>query len=253
MQLKNKRGLVIGVANGKSIAAGCARAFSEAGASLALTYQNDKAKQYVAAVADEVQAEALLPLDVADDAQFDAVFDWIEQNWGQLDFVLHSIAFCQRDDLHDRISNTSRAGFSQAMDISCYSLIGAARRAAPLMKDGGCLLTLSYIGGERVVGTYNIMGPVKAALEGVSKYLAADLGPSGIRVNTLSPGPIRTRAASGVLDFDDILDDTVKRAPMQELVTTDSVGAYAAFLVSDAARQVTGDTIHIDGGFHIMA
>lgn len=251
--IDGKRGLVVGIANEHSIAAGCARAFHHAGAQLAVTYLNDKAKPYVQPVADAVSADLVLPLDVNDDAQLDSVFERIEAQWGGLDFLLHSIAYCPMEDLHGRVTDCSRAGFAQAMDISCHSFIRMARGAEPLMKDGGCLLTVSYYGADKVVDHYNIMGPVKAALEATVRYLAAELGPKGIRVNALSPGPLKTRAASGIAYFDQLIDEARSRAPERRLVTIDDVGNMATGLVSDAARNVTGNISYVDAGYHVMA
>lgn len=251
--LKGKRGLVVGIANEHSIAAGCARAFHNAGAQLAVTYLNDKSKPYVQPVAEEVNAALLLPLDVEDDAQLDAVFERLETDWGKLDFLLHSIAYCPQEDLHGRVTDCSRAGFAQAMDISCHSFIRMARKAEPLMQNGGCLLTVSYYGSEKVVDHYNVMGPVKAALEASVRYLAAELGPGGIRVNALSPGPLKTRAASGIAFFDKLIDDARDRAPQRRLVTIEDVGNMAVGLASDAARNVTGNISYVDAGYHVMA
>ncbi|MBA6291304.1 enoyl-ACP reductase FabI [Colwellia sp. MB3u-70] len=251
--LEGKRGLVVGIANEQSIAAGCAKAFSLAGAKLAITYLNEKSKAYVEPVATEVNAEMLLPLDVQDDSQLEAVFQRIATTWGELDFILHSIAYCPKDDLHGRVTDCSRIGFSQAMDISCHSFIRMARQAEPLMKNGGCLLTVSYYGAEKVVENYNIMGPVKAALESSVRYLAAELGPAGIRVNALSPGPLQTRAASGIAFFDELINDARARAPMRQLVTIEDVGNVATSLVSDAAKSVTGNITFVDAGYHLLA
>lgn len=251
--LEGKRGLVIGIANEHSIAAGCARAFQQAGAQLAVTYRNEQAKPYVQPVAQEVNADILLPLDVEDDAQLDAVFERIEADWGKLDFLLHSIAYCPKDDLHGRVTDCSREGFSQAMDVSCHSFIRLARKAEPLMKQGGCLLTVSYYGAEKVVDHYNIMGPVKAALEATVRYLAAELGPSGIRVNALSPGPLKTRAGSGIAFFDELIDEARERAPQRRLVTIEDVGNMAVALASDGARNVTGNIAFVDAGYHVMS
>ena len=251
--LEGKRGLVVGIANEQSIAAGCAKAFSLAGAKLAITYINEKSKAYVEPVATEVNAEMLLPLDVRDDSQLEAVFQRIATTWGELDFILHSIAYCPKDDLHGRVTDCSRIGFSQAMDISCHSFIRMARKAEPLMKNGGCLLTVSYYGAEKVVEHYNIMGPVKAALESSVRYLAAELGPAGIRVNALSPGPLQTRAASGIAFFDELINDARARAPMRQLVTIEDVGNVATSLVSDAAKSVTGNITFVDAGYHVLA
>jgi enoyl-[acyl-carrier protein] reductase I len=251
--LEGKRGLVVGIANEQSIAAGCAKAFSLAGAKLAITYINEKSKAYVEPVATEVNAEMLLPLDVRDDSQLEAVFQHIATTWGELDFILHSIAYCPKNDLHGRVTDCSRIGFSQAMDISCHSFIRMARKAEPLMKNGGCLLTVSYYGAEKVVEHYNIMGPVKAALESSVRYLAAELGPAGIRVNALSPGPLQTRAASGIAFFDELINDARARAPMRQLVTIEDVGNVATSLVSDAAKSVTGNITFVDAGYHLLA
>lgn len=251
MPLSHKRGLIVGIANEQSIAAGCAAAFAKAGARLAVTYMNDRALPHVQPVARAVQAEMLLPLDLADTAQLDAVFAALTSRWGRLDFLLHSVAFCPRDDLHGRVTDCSAAGFAQAMDISCHSFLRLAQRAEPLMAAGGSLMTVSYYGAEKVVDHYNIMGPVKAALEAVTRHVAAELGPQGIRANVLSPGPIATRAAGGIDQFDALMEDARSRAPERRLVTIDEVGAVAAFLASDAASGVTGTVTHIDGGRHV--
>ncbi|MEO1223764.1 MAG: enoyl-ACP reductase FabI [Pseudomonadota bacterium] len=251
--LAGKKGLVVGIANQHSIAAGCASAFAAAGAELAVTYLNDKAKPYVEPVAEAVGSEIFMPLDVEADGQLDAVFDAIEQRWGRLDFVLHSIAYCPIEDLHGRVIDCTHDGFARAMDVSVHSFVRMAKRAEPLMDEGGCLLTVSYYGAEKVVDHYNIMGPVKAALEAVTRYMAAELGPKGIRVNALSPGPIATRAASGIAHFDALIDEARERAPQQRLVTLEEVGAMAACLVSGFARSVTGNVAYIDGGYHVMS
>ncbi|SFU21753.1 enoyl-ACP reductase FabI [Sedimentitalea nanhaiensis] len=250
--LSGKVGLVVGVANNHSIAAGCARAFAASGAELAITYQNDKARKHVQPVAEAVGAGIFSPLDVTDADQTDAVFDTIRKKWGRLDFLVHSIAFCPRDDLHGRVVDCSQQGFALAMDISVHSLIRLAKQAEPLMADGGTILTVSYHGADKVVDHYNIMGPVKAALESTARYLSVDLGGKNIRVNTLSPGPLETRAASGIDHFDALIDDARKRAPLHRLTTIEEVGAMAACLVSDFARSVSGNTAYIDGGHHVV-
>lgn len=251
--LQGKKGLVIGVANEHSIAAGCAKAFHAAGADVALTYLNEKSKPFVEPVAKAVNAPIFEPLDVTEESALDRLFAQIESEWGKLDFVLHSIAWCPKDDLHGRIADCSEKGFAEAMDVSVHSFIRMARLAEPLMKQGGCLLTVSYYGGEKVVDQYNIMGPVKAALEATARGLAAELGQKGIRVNTLSPGPVKTRAASGIAHFDALIDEAKRRAPTGRLVTIEEVGNMAACLVSDHARSVTGNVSYIDGGYHIMS
>lgn len=251
--LAGRRGLVVGVANGQSIASGCARAFRAAGAEVGLTYLNDRALPHVRPVADEIGTAFLRPLDVADDAQLDDVFDHIATTWGGLDFLLHSIAYCPKDGLHGRVTDCSRAGFAEAMDISCHSFIRMVRKAEPLMANGGTALTVSYYGAEKVVDHYNVMGPVKAALEASVRYLAAELGPKDIRVHAISPGPLMTRAASGIDHFDALIDEARARAPERRLVTIDDVGAMAAGLVSDAMRNVTGNIAYVDAGYHVMS
>lgn len=251
--LEGKRGLVIGIANEHSIAAGCAQAFVREGAELAVTYLNDKARPYVEPVASDLNASLFMPLDVTSDTEMDALFAAIAAKWGQLDFLLHSVAYCPQDDLHGGVVDCSREGFGAAMDISVHSFIRLARRARPLMKKGGCLLTVSYYGAEKVVDHYNVMGPVKAALEASVKYMAAELGPEGIRVNALSPGPLMTRAASGIAHFDALIDEARARAPQHRLVTIEDVGNMAAGLASDAARNVTGNISYVDAGYHVMS
>jgi enoyl-[acyl-carrier protein] reductase I len=257
--LRGKRGLVIGIANDASIAAGCARAFAGAGATLAATYLNDKALPHVRAVTETLNrdgtggAPLLLPCDVRIPGQLEAVFDRIRTQWGGLDFLLHAIAFAPVEDLHGRVVDCSAAGFGLAMDVSCHSFLSMAHLAEPLMPRGGCLLTVTFFGSERVVAHYNLMGPVKAALESAVRYTAAELGAKGIRAHAISPGPIRTRAASGLDRFDDMLAAAAAATPEHQLVDIDDVGALAAFLVSDAARRITGTIIPVDGGQHVMA
>jgi len=253
MNLKGKVGLITGIANGHSVAAGCARAMAAEGAQLACTYLDDRTKDFAGAVFEEVGAALILPLDVRSDEALDAVFAAVEAEWGRLDFLLHSIAFCRKDDLHGPVVECSRDGFAEAMDISCHSLIRMAHRARPLMREGGSIITVTYHGADQVVDHYNIMGPVKAALESSARYLAAGLGAEGIRVNAISPGPISTRAASGIDHFSDLIDDAVARAPEHKLVTVEQVGALAAFLAGDAAAAITGGLHYVDGGFNIIA
>lgn len=251
--LAGKKGLVIGIANDKSIAWGCARAFHDAGAELAVTYLNAKAEPYVRPLAEQVKAPIIMPLDVMVDGQLEAVFEAVEKKWGKLDFLLHSIAFAPKDDLHGRVVDCSRDGLMLAMDVSCHSFIRMARLAEPLMTDGGALLTMSYHGANKVVENYNMMGMVKAALEAAVREMASELGEKGIRVNALSPGPVATRAASGIPNLEKLLDEAKKRSPEHELISTESIGAYARFLVSEESRFVTGSVAYVDAGLNIMA
>lgn len=250
--LAGKKGLVVGIANDQSIAYGCARAFRDAGAELAVTYVNAKAEQYVRPLAEELGSPIILPCDVREPGQLEAVFAQIEQQWGRLDFVLHSIAYAPKEDLHNRLTDSSQAGFAMAMDVSCHSFIRMARLSEPLMRDGGCLLTVTFYGSEKVVEHYNLMGPVKAALESSVRYLAAELGGKRIRVHALSPGPLKTRAASGLDRFDELMDRARDQAPQHVLATIEDCGNVAAFLASDAARALTGNIEYIDGGYHVM-
>jgi enoyl-[acyl-carrier protein] reductase I len=250
--LEGKRGLVVGIANDSSIAYGCAKAFRALGAELAVTYLNAKAERHVKPLADELEASLFLPLDVMNEGELEAVFAAIQEKWGNLDFVLHSIAFAPREDLHARVIDSSQAGFLLAMDVSCHSFVRMAKLAEPLMAEGGCLQTVTFYGGEKVVEHYNLMGPVKAALESVTRYMAAELGAKGIRVHALSPGPLATRAASGIDGFDELMARTAERVPTHHLVTIEDVGAYAAFLASDAAKSLTGSVAFIDGGYNIV-
>ncbi|TVQ34373.1 MAG: enoyl-[acyl-carrier-protein] reductase FabI [Wenzhouxiangella sp.] len=250
--MQGKKGLVVGIANDQSIAWGCARVFREQGAELAITYQNDKAEPHVRPLAERLQAPIIMPLDVRDEQQHEALFNAIQERWGRLDFVVHSIAFAPKNDLHGRVTDSSLQGFLLAMDVSCHSLIRLVRSAEPLMKDGGAVLAMSYYGAQRVVTNYNIMGPVKAALEAVVRYQAVELGGAGIRVNALSPGPVKTRAASGLKDFDELMRKAAEKAPLHQLLTAEQIGETAAFLVSDRATSLSGQVIHIDGGYNIL-
>ncbi len=245
------KGLVVGVANENSIAWGCALAFDADGAELAITYQNDKARGYVAPLTEIVKPSIFMQLDVIQDNQMTALFDAIRKKWGKLDFILHSIAYAPKADLQGRVIDSSSNGFSMAMDISCHSLIRLAKAAEPLMEDGGCILTMSYYGAEKVIDNYNIMGPVKAALEATVRSLAVELGPKNIRVNALSPGPVKTRAASGLAHFDELMLKAAEKSPIHQLVTIDQIGETAAFLVSSRAQQITGQVIYVDNGANI--
>jgi enoyl-[acyl-carrier protein] reductase I len=251
--LSGRKGLVVGIANQHSIAYGCSRMFRSCGAELAVTWLNDKARPYVEPLARELSATIMMPLDVEQAGATEAVFDAIRKQWGRLDFLLHSIAYAPAADLRGRVADTSREGFARAMDISCHSFMRMARLAEPLMDKGGTLLTMTYLGAEEVVPHYGVMGPVKAALEAAVRYLATELGPRDIRVNAVSPGPINTRAASGIPNFEQLLAQARSRAPLPREVEIDDVGSLCAFLVSDAAQAITGDIHYVDGGLHILA
>ncbi len=252
LDLNGKRALVIGIANDQSIAWGVARALHSAGAQIAATYLNEKAEPHVRPLAESIGAEIILPLNVEDDTQLDGLFEALAAKWGRLDILVHSVAFAPLDDLHGRVVDSSRAGFLRAMDISVHSFIRLVKRAEPLMKEGGSCLTMSFYGAEKVVSSYNLMGPVKAALEATVRELASELGTRGVTVNALSPGAMATRAASGIEDFDAMMAEAAERAPLHRLATIEDVGACAAFLASPAARNVTGSVIYVDAGYHIM-
>jgi enoyl-[acyl-carrier protein] reductase I len=250
--LKGKRGIIVGIANDQSIAWGCAKAFRALGAELAVTYLNDKAKKFVEPLAHELDATIVMPLNVSADGQMEALFQRVKSEWGQLDFLVHSIAFSPKEALAGRVVDVPRDGFLTTMDVSCWSFIRMAKLAEPLMKRGGTIFTMTYYGSQMVVKNYNIMGVAKAALECAVRYMAAELGPKGIRVHAISPGPLATRAASGIPEFDALLDKAKAKAPTRSLVSIDDVGAATAFLAHDAARLITGETLYIDGGYHII-
>jgi len=251
--LEGRKALVVGIANESSIAYGCARAFRQLGADLAVTYLNEKARPHVEPLARELEASLVLPLDVAQPGQLESVFDAVARSWGRIDILVHSIAWAPKDDLQGGLLDCSADGFGKAIDVSCHSFIRMARLAAPLMKDGGTLFAMSYYGANRVVPNYNVMGPVKAALEASCRYLAYELGPKGIRVHPISPGPLKTRAASGLKDFDLLLTEAAERAPLGELVDIMDVGYTCAYLSTPYARRMSGETIYVDGGVHIIA
>tara|TARA_B100000029_G_scaffold515866_1_gene625094 strand:+ start:1943 stop:2779 length:837 start_codon:yes stop_codon:yes gene_type:complete len=250
--MAGKRGLVMGVANDRSLAWGIARSAAEHGAELAFTYQGEALAKRVGPLAESVGSNLLLPCDVSDDVALDSVFSDIENRWGGLDFVVHAIAFSDKEELKGRYVDTSAENFSQTMQISCYSFTAVCRRAASLMKEGGSLLTLSYYGAERVIPHYNVMGVAKAALEASVRYIAADLGGDGIRVNAISAGPIKTLAASGVGDFRYILKWNELNSPLQRNVTIEDVGGAALYLLSDLSSGVTGEIHHVDAGYHVV-
>lgn len=247
-----KKGLIIGVANERSIAWAIAKALHQGGAELAFTFQGEALERRVRPLADSVGSKIVEPLNVTDDAQLDQLFDKIRGTWDGLDFLIHSVAFANREDLDGRFVNTSRAGFALALDISAYSLVACAKRAEPLMTNGGSIVTLSYYGAEKVVPNYNVMGVAKAALEASVRYLAYDLGPKKIRVNAISAGPVKTLAAAGIRDFRHMLAAAQEKTPLKETITAEDAGGLAAFLCSSGGLHVTGTTMYVDSGAHIM-
>jgi enoyl-[acyl-carrier protein] reductase I len=251
--LKGAKALVTGIANQQSIAYGCASAFRTLGADVAITYINEKTKSYVEPLAKELEAPIFMPLDVSHEGELEAVFERIASDWGRLDIVVHALAYAPREDLQGGLLNCSAEGFKVAMDVSCHSFVRMARLAAPLMTQGGALFAMSYHGANKVVPNYNVMGPVKAALEACCRYLGYELGPKGIRVHAISPGPLKTRAASGLKDFEQLLNEAAHRAPLGELVDIMDVGYTCAFLATPLARRLTGATLYVDGGVNIMA
>src|SRR6266480_413452 len=250
--LEGKKGLIVGIANEQSIAWGCAKAFRGLGAELAVTYLNEKAKKHVEPLAQALEAPIFMPLDVMVEGEIEKVFERIGKEWGQLDFLLHSIAFSPKGALHGRVVDVDREGFQKTMDVSCWSFMRMAHLAEPLMKNGGTMFTMTYYGSQMVVKNYNVMGVAKAALEAAVRYIAAELGPKGIRVHAISPGPLATRAASGIPEFDELMDKAQSQAPTRSLVSIDDVGKATAFLALDGAKLITGSVLYIDGGYHII-
>ncbi len=251
LDLGGRKGLVVGIANEHSLAWSAAQHFRNAGAELAVTYLNEKAKPFVEPLASDLAAPIFLPCDVSVPGQLESVFDAIETQWGRLDFIFHSIAWARKEDLHGRLTDCSAEGFAESMLVSCHSFIRMAKLAEPLMDRGGSLTTLSFFGAERVVDHYNVMGPVKAALEASVRYLAHELGASNIRVNAISAGAVKTRAASGIEHFDELLNESMRKAPLRRTVDASEVGRAALFLASDHASGITGELLHVDAGFHV--
>jgi len=251
--LKGKKALIFGVANEDSIAYGCAKAFRSVGADLAMSWLNEKARRFVEPLAQEVEAAITGAVDVSLPGQLEAMFDQVRDQWGQLDILVHSIAFAPKEDLQGGLLNCSAEGFAKAMDVSCHSFVRMAKLAAPLMTEGGTMFAMSYYGANRVVPNYNVMGPVKAALEAACRYLAYELGPRGIRVHAISPGPLKTRAASGLKDFERMLNEAAHKAPLGELVDIMDVGYACAYLATPFARRVTGGLVYVDGGANLIA
>ncbi len=250
--LEGKYGLIMGVANDRSIAWGIAQQAAKHGATMAFTYQGEALEKRVRPLAESVQSPLVLSCDVTDEASLDGVFDEIKKTWGRLDFVVHAIAFSDKEELKGRYVETSRANFLRSLDISCFSFTDVCRRAEPLMTDGGSLVTLSYLGAERVVPHYNVMGVAKAALETSVRYLAVDMGAKNIRVNAISAGPIKTLAASGIGDFRYILKWNELNAPMDRVVTIEDVGKSGLYFISDLSSGVTGEVHHVDCGYHVV-
>jgi enoyl-[acyl-carrier protein] reductase I len=250
--MAGKRGLIMGVANERSIAWGIAKALSEAGAELAFTYQGEAFGKRVLPLAESLGSDFMVDVDVTDDASLDRAFGELEAKWGKLDFIVHAIAFSDKNELTGRFVNTSRENFKTSLDISCYSLIEVARRAAPMMTDGGTILTLTYQGSNRVTPFYNVMGVAKAALEAAVRYLANDLGPDGIRVNAISPGPMKTLAGAAIGGARKTFRQTEANSPMRANATLESIGATAVYLASDGGACTTGEIIRVDGGYHVL-
>ena len=251
--LAGQKALVVGVANDQSIAYGCAKAFRTVGAELAITWLNERARPYVEPLAQGLGAPITGALDVSAPGQLEAIFDRIRTDWGKIDILVHSIAFAPKEDLQGGLLNCSADGFAKAMDVSCHSFVRMAKLAVPLMPDGGSMFAMSYYGANRVVANYNVMGPVKAALEAACRYLAYELGPQGIRVHAISPGPLKTRAASGLKDFELLLNEAAEKAPLGELVDIMDVGFACAYLATSLAKRITGGTVYVDGGANIVA
>lgn len=250
--LAGQRALIVGIANDRSLAYGCARWLKQAGAELAITYLNDKARPYVEPLAQQLEASICAPLDVTQPEQLEQLFALIDQRWGGLESLVHSIAFATKEDLHGPLVDCSASGFGLAMDISCHSLLRLARLAAPRMKAGGSITTMTFVGARRVIPNYGVMGPVKAALEATVRQLAVELGPRRIRVNAISPGPVKTRAASGIKDFEQLFQQVSGELPLQEAISPDDVGATCAWLTSPAAAHVTGTILPVDSGWEIV-
>jgi enoyl-[acyl-carrier protein] reductase I len=250
--MSGKRGLVMGIANNRSIAWGIAKAAADQGAELAFTYQGDALKKRVEPLAAEAGAKHVLPCDVSDDASVDAVFETLKSSWGTLDFVVHAIAYSNKEELDGRYVDTTADNFTKTLLISCYSFTAIARRAEKLMSNGGSLLTLTYYGAEKVMPHYNVMGVAKAALEASVRYLAEDLGRQKIRVNAISAGPIKTLAASGIADFRYILKWNEYNSPLRRTVSIEDVGGAGLYLLSDLSRGVTGEVHHVDAGYHVV-
>jgi enoyl-[acyl-carrier protein] reductase I len=249
LDLSRRKGLVVGIANEHSLAWAAAQHFRNAGGELAITYLNDKAKPFVEPLARQINADIFLPCDVTKPSQLESLFEAIKAKWGRLDFLFHSIAWARKDDL--RLVDCSADGFAESMLVSCHSFIRMSKLAEPLMHKGGSLITLSYYGAEKVVDHYNVMGPVKAALEASVRYLAHELGPRQIRVNAISAGAVETRAASGIEHFDEILNEAARKAPLRRLIASCEIGRTALLLASDYTTAVTGEVLYVDGGFHI--
>ena len=250
--MKNKCGLVLGVANERSIAWGIAKTLAESGAEIALTYQNENLFKRVGPLAQNISASICELADVQDEKSLDSLYNKIKKKWGKLDFLVHAIAYSDKEELTGRFVNSSRSNFLKSMDISCYSFVDLARRSAPLMTNGGSLLTVTFMGGKKVTPSYNVMGPVKAALESSVRYLANDLGSDGIRVNAISPGPMKTLAGAAIGGARKVFRGTEKNAPLRKNADLDAVGNAALFLLSDNSLSTTGEIIYVDGGYHIM-
>ena len=253
MLLEGKHGLILGIANKRSIAWGIAQAVAREGARLAVTYQGERLEENVRELAQALDRPLILPCDVTKDEEVEKVFATLKQEWGGIDILIHAIAFANKQDLSDPYVQTSRAGFHLALDVSAYSLVALARHAAPLMEGrNGSILTLTFMGAERVIPNYNVMGVAKAALEASVRYLAHDLGPKGIRVNAISAGPLRTLAAAGISDFKTMLHHVAERAPLKRNIDAEEVGKTALYLCSDLGSAVTGEVLHVDAGYNIM-